>query len=264
MSDEQNGTSTELDGADNAITNDTATDANESGITVDQENPDTGKTYTQAEVDAQNAKTRKATERKVRREIEREIASKQAIAPPKVEIEPPKRENYKSDAEYDDARLDYRIEVKEAKAESAKAARQMEEAYQDFVEKTDELYEAAEELPGFDRDDFNDLYEQVKPSIEFSVALAESDKGAQIMEYLTMNEAEFLKLKGLSPARQAAAIGTIEARLTKQTKSAGDQTVQVKGGGLSTSTMYKTDPGKLTDEQWYNERKAERERQYRR
>ena len=74
MSLEDNVTDDMTSGAEDAAIENTVTDTDESGEpSADDTNPDTGKLYTQKELDEQAAKIRKAEERKWQKRLDREI-----------------------------------------------------------------------------------------------------------------------------------------------------------------------------------------------
>lgn len=247
MSLEDNGTATETAGAEAEETIE-ATGAESQESELGDKDQETGKVYTQAEVDALNAKTRKATERKVRRDIERELSQRNPVQEKPIELTQPKREDFKSDTEYDDARLDFKLEVREAKKQAEISKAKAEQADRQFRDEALNFLDECEDLPGFDRDMFVSTFGQGF-SDDFVSVLMESPKRSQIAEYLCTYEDEAEKLSDMSEARQKAYIGIIEARLEKKHKAAADPSPNLKGGKAAIDRL-KTDPDSLSDAEY--------------
>lgn len=164
------------------------------------------KSYSKAEmqelIEKATAKAAAKAERRAYRE-----ALQQVTRPTQQQVDQPRelspRRESESEAQYVQRMVDQRI-----------AERDQHSSQQKMTEKTEKLYAEAAKLPGFDREDFNDLLVGNPFSAEFSHALVESDMSAQIMAYMTANPDDAVRVSGLSPTRQAAEVGKWEARLS--------------------------------------------------
>lgn len=76
--------------------------------------------------------------------------------------------------------------------------------------KAERLYAEAEKLPGFDVDTFESL---LTPTIAHVVL--DSDVAPKLMVYMAENPKDVERIASLSPARQAAEIGKLEAKLSE-------------------------------------------------
>ncbi len=212
-------------------------ETDESGL-VEEENPDTGKVYTQAEMDAlldkKAAEVKKATERKLQRRFEREQAQKQPEAQP---LEKPKADNYKTAGEYIEAKV--KFEMAEAEAERQLMQREMtSKQYEDEVnDKLAEHLDAAEDLPGFDRKEFHELAGGVAITRAFEEALADLPNAPKVLEYLLLNPKEFYKFDGVNAVRQVRMLGEIAAGLKQKKRTATDQAPRVGGGAAPTKSL---------------------------
>lgn len=168
------------------------------------------KSYSKAEmqelIEKATAKAAAKAERRAHREVMQQVMQQVARPPQQQAYQPrelsPRREG-ESEAQYVQRMVDQSI------ADRDQAASQ-----QKLTQKTEKLYAEAAKLPGFDRDDFNDLLVSHPFSAEFSHALVESDMSAQIMAYMTGNPDDAVRISALSPTRQAAEIGKLEVRLS--------------------------------------------------
>jgi len=164
-------------------------------------------------------------ERKTRQKIMADLQAQQVQREVK-EIPPPKREHYQNEDEYIDARIAYRDALK-SKEENAKLQVEYEQAMQ---EKAEELIEAAEEFPEFDRDSLLSL-----PFTEvMNEFVMESNKGAKILAYLSVNPDEQERIAKIkSPIRQAAEMAKLEDRIDSKPKKDAKPVDTVKGGTVS-------------------------------
>jgi hypothetical protein len=123
----------------------------------------------------------------------------------------PTREQFASDAEWIDAKVDYKLQQRDAaaKAEATKASQQS------LTSKTEALYAQAEKVAGFDRESFDEL--PLTQSI--AAALIESDVAPQLMAYMSANHDEVERITKLSDARQAVELGKLEAKLQSAPKT---------------------------------------------
>ncbi len=182
----------------------TDAEATEAEHTEEKETP--VKTFTQEELDSivqkRLAKERSKAERQVaqayREALESVTRAKPAQADTPAE---PTRDQFASDEEWVDARVQHALKKKESQ-ESAKQQ----------TRKSEELYSEAEKIPGFDRDDFDSL--PLTPQI--AQFLLESDASPKLMAYMVKNESEVERISKLSPARQFAELGKIEGKLSSK------------------------------------------------
>lgn len=183
----------------NAATTNPQTDSGEGG----EVSPVAERTFTQKELDEiikrEKARTEAKTERRVLRTIER-FAPQQQPQPSQQQPASdgrPQRGQFKTEEDYDDARDAWRDQQREHKANGAK---------------TEKFYAEAEKLPGFDRDAFDDL-----PLTQaMARAMLDSDIAPRLMHHLVTNPDEVKRIAELPPARQAAAIGKLEAKLESE------------------------------------------------
>jgi hypothetical protein len=191
----------------NAATTDPATGAGEGG----EEGQAAQKTFTQAELDEivqkRIAKAEAKAERRVIRTLER-FLPQQAQQQTTQQAQPaegkPTRAQFASDEAFVDALTDWKLEQRER----ATAKDRQQQQAQTLTQKTEGIYAEAEKLKGFDREAFDEL-PLTKPIVE---ALIDAEAPAQLMHYLVANPAEVERIAKLSPARQAAEIGKLEAK----------------------------------------------------
>jgi type II secretory pathway pseudopilin PulG len=83
--------------------------------------------------------------------------------------------------------------------------------------KTEKIYAEAAKIEGFDRDEFDSL----PLTTPVAQAIIDSDIAPQLMAHLANNPSEATRIANLTPARQAAEIGKLEAKLqvTKDIKA---------------------------------------------
>jgi len=115
------------------------------------------------------------------------------------------RNQFESDQDYIEAVVEQRLAEKEARLEGERSAK-----------KRDKIFAEAEKLGDFDREEFAEV--TITPVM--AEAIMESDVAAQLVLYLNNNPDEADDIAALPKARQAAAIGRIEARLEGDTKPA--------------------------------------------
>lgn len=140
------------------------------------------------------------------------------------------RSQFASEDEYLDAVLDYRENLREA----AKAERS-------WAERRDQILGDAEDS-GVDLDEFAKL--PVTKSI--ADAIVESDAPVDLIAYLTENPKEARRIATLSPSRQAAEIGKIEASISGDkpkpaAKTAAPAPIKPLSGSGKSSTGYRAD-----------------------
>lgn len=136
------------------------------------------------------------------------------------------RSQFASDEDYVEAIVESRL----AQKEQAKQA-------QGFAKKVETIIKEAEKLGDFDPDDFR----EVPISKIMAEAIVESDVSAQLVKFFHDEPEEAERISQLSPARQAAAIGKLEDKLTSDkpkavSKSAAPAPIKpVSGNGKSTA-----------------------------
>jgi hypothetical protein len=130
--------------------------------------------------------------------------SRQAEAPQQETM--PKREQYANDEDWLNARDEFRDRQRDAKV----AQERGRESAAKQAQRVSTLLSEAEKLDGFDRDTFDSL----PVSQAMADAILDSDIGSKLIAHLTLNEGEAERISKLSPARQAAEIGKLEAKLS--------------------------------------------------
>jgi hypothetical protein len=165
------------------------------------------KTFTQAELDSivQKAKA-KAEARAERRVTQAYRESLQSLQPQQVQSPSstePTREQFASDAEWIDAKVEHKLASREAQQRGVSTS-----------QKVEALFKQADAIQGFDRDTFIDL----PVSSIVADALMESAVGAQLMAFMSSNPEEAERIAKLPPARQAVEIGKLETRFEANVK----------------------------------------------
>lgn len=199
---------------------------------AEEKEPVAPKTYSEEEVQERIERaTAKAAAKAERRAFREASQMMQRQAPVQQQVDDkPRRDQFASDEDYVDRLTDWKLDQRD------KSANQQRQAAQATATntKTENLYKEAEKLPGFDRDVFEEL--PLTPAI--AQALIESDAPAKLMEYMTANPQDVDRIAALSPARQAAEIGKLEAKLAstpsvKTTKTPAP--INPVGGGTGAS-----------------------------
>lgn len=163
------------------------------------------KTFTQEEVDALVQKRLVKKEREVLRNMQREQAEQAQRA--RIEQEP-KRENFRDDDAYLEARLEQLVEKKAAeKITQLEKQREQEKAHEQFLERAEK---ASEKYPDFQQVTSN-------PSLPINEGMAEfisdSDAGPDVAYYLGKHPSEAAKIAQMSPIKAARALAQIEAEV---------------------------------------------------
>lgn len=151
------------------------------------------------------------------------------------------RSQYASDEDYVEAIVESRL-----------AAKEQIKAQQSYVKKVEGIIKEAEKLGDFDPDDFR----EVPISRIMADAIVESDVSAQLVKFFHDEPEEAERISQLSPARQAAAIGKIEAQLSAEkpkavAKSAAPTPITPLGGKGGSPRGLSDD---LSMEDWLAER----------
>lgn len=172
------------------------------------------KTFTQEELDSiLQKRLAKAEAKAERRAAQAYREALERVAPVRQETkvnDEPMRDQFANDADWIDAKVEHRLKQREAAQEAVKA----QESQKTLAQKTETIYQEAEKIEGFDRDDFDLL--PLTPYIAH--ALIESDDAPKLMHYMASNPDEVKRISAMSPARQAAEIGKIEAKLADAPK----------------------------------------------
>jgi hypothetical protein len=214
------------------------------------------KTFTQAELDAiVQKRVAKAEAKAARRVDELHRATLQHLAPqqratPDAEIS---RDDYKTDAEWIDAKVEARLAARDAQNQTAQQQREANA----LVQTTEKLYAEAEKIDGFDRDAFDDL--PITPMM--ATAIMDSDTAPKLMAHLAANPAEVDRIAKLSHARQASEIGKLEQTLSAAPRSskAGAPISPVSNGRTNVGAVESMSP-----EDFYANRQKQGGRYYNR
>jgi hypothetical protein len=126
------------------------------------------------------------------------------------EPEPPKREKFKSDAEFEDAMFDYRYQLRRAKEAAVEAVN----AVQARLRENLETYQSAVVEFKEEHDDWDDVVNQTIP-IHESVYLAvmELENGPDVTYYLGKHPDYARRLAEMSPLSAAMEVGRLSSRL---------------------------------------------------
>jgi hypothetical protein len=160
----------------------------------------------------------------------------------------PAPDQYRSQEEYVQALVKWELSQRDKVAEERDRAR--EEQAQ--MARREKLFAEAEELGDFDREDF---FQNVKVSPLMAEAILESDLGAKIVVHLNAHADEAARIANLPPARQAAEIGKLEAKLASPPpkKSAAPKPIQPLQGKATTSDLNDD----LSPDEWMRRRNAQ-------
>lgn len=219
-----------------AAQNNAATaDAQTGGADGGNQSQVTPKSYSEEELqDRIERATARAAAKAERRAFREATARLQAQPTPQQHSQQasdgrPSRAQFASDDQYVEALTDWKLDQREQRATQAK----QQEQQQTLAKKTEDIYAKAEKLPGFDRDAFDEL-PLTRPIVE---ALVDSEAPEKLMHYLAANPAEVERIAKLSPARQAAELGKLEAKATEtkppQRSNAPPALGSVKGAASS-------------------------------
>jgi hypothetical protein len=178
------------------------------GEAVEKEVP-AEKTFTQAELDEilqkRLAKSEARAERRAKEAYREALQAVTQQKPAEKSSSEPMRDQFASDAEWIDAKVEYRLQQRDqqqrAESEAQKASR--------LAKDTETLYVKAEKMPGFDREAFDEL----PLTRVIASAVLESDLGPQLMAFMSANPEEVERIAKLSDTRQAIELGKIEAKL---------------------------------------------------
>lgn len=175
------------------------------------------KSFTQAELDkiiqSEKAKAEAKAERRAmkayKETLERLIPQPQQRQEAPTDTRPTQSQ-YANVDDYVEAMADWKL----SQRDQVQQQRQAQERNQSLTSKTESIYQEAAKLPGFDRETFDEL--PLTPHI--AAAIVESDAPAKVMAYMSANPDEVARIAALSPARQSAEIGKLEAKLATAPK----------------------------------------------
>lgn len=174
------------------------------------------KTFTQKQVDEilqkRLAKSEARAERRAKEAYREALEAVTRTQPaPKQESQEPTRDQFASDADWIDAKVEFKLQQREAAAKQET----QKQAQQTLVSKTENLYAQAEKIAGFDRESFDEL-PLTRP---LAAAIIESDVAPQLMAHLSANPEEVERIAKLSEARQAVELGKLELKLQTAPKT---------------------------------------------
>lgn len=220
-------------GAESQEIEQTVTDTDESGEpSTEDTNPETGKLYTQKELDEQAAKIRKAEERKWQKRYERELAKAKPVEPA-ANLEPPKETDYTTLADYQRALARYEIAIDKQN----ETIRRNIEATNKEVSK---MISEANALAGYDHDTIAPYLVDWGNDDAFADDLLESPVRAHLLEYLSLNPDELEKVDEMSNSGRRRWLGRMEAKFEKKINAPADQKPKVGGGNVQTGYDMKS------------------------
>lgn len=177
---------------------------------VEKKQEEPAKTFTQAEVDALIQKRLLKEERRVHRRIEQQQREQQQAKA----MEEPKRDEFRDDEAFVQARIDHLAEVKAAqKLAERERAQQQERMQETFLEKAEK---ASERYP-----DFQSVVSNPSLSINDGMAefIADSDLGPDVAYFLGKNPLKASQIAQMSPIKAARELTRIEAELASKPKA---------------------------------------------
>lgn len=174
------------------------------------------KSFTQEELNEIVKKEKARAEAKAERRVLRALEGLKPPQAPQQQYQAPvDTRPTRFNGENDDAYLDRLTDWKLDQRERASSQQRAQEQTKTLADKTERMYAEAAKVPGFDREDFDAL--PLTPIL--AQALVESDQGAKLMAHMSANPDEVARIATLSPARQAAEIGKLEARVASAPKT---------------------------------------------
>lgn len=194
-----------------ATTPENATEANQEKDTAQAE----AKTFTQEEVDRIAQKERSKAERKATREYQAKLESiAQSQSKPQQSTQAsngePQLEDFEKVQDY--VKAVARFELNQDKAVAQQ--RQAEQHAGVVATKVEKIFDDAEKLGNFDRDEFA----RMPVSTSMADTILGSEVPAAIVHYLSSNPDEVERIAEMTPARQAAEIGKLEVKLSNAAK----------------------------------------------
>lgn len=219
---------------------------------LDVENP-VEKTFTQAELDAiLEKKTAKFMRQRDQDRAKIGVYEQQATRAQPAAEGRPQQAQFASVDEYADAVGDWKLNqaTRQQQADTAQKTQST------FAGKRDDLMSELEDADGFDAAKFHKL----PISQSMAEAIVDSDQAAKLSMHLVAHPDEASRIAALSPARQAAEIGKLEAKISavpaKKPSNAPSPITPVGAKGSAVSTnLYDS---KLSAEAWIAARRAQR------
>jgi hypothetical protein len=195
------------------------------------------KTFTQEEVDALVQKRLLKKEREVLRNVQREQAEQAQRA--RIEQEP-KREHFRDDDAYLEARLEQLAERKAAeKISQLEKQREQEKVSEQFLERAEK---ASEKYPDFQQVAGNPNLPINDGMAEF---IADSEMGPDVAYYLGKHPSEAAKIAQMSPIKAARELTRIEAEVSAKpavkTSNAPAPITPVGNRGSAQSSLERMD-----------------------
>lgn len=149
---------------------------------------------------------RKANERIAALEGKKPQGESEVVKAP----EAPKREKFKTDAEFDEAMFDYRFQLRSAKESAERAQNQMKAQLKANLEN----YQTAVADFKDKHDDWDDVVNQPIPIHESTcLAVMELENGPAVTYYLGKNPEYARKLAAMTPLSAAMEVGRLASRL---------------------------------------------------
>lgn len=211
-------------------------------------------TMTQEEFDKKvQAEKAKAEAKAERRALKAYRETMERFAPPqqqRAEEKPadtgrPTQSQFDNVDDYVEAMADWKLGQRDQQAQQ----QQQEKQAQTLAAKTENFYEEAQKIPGFDREAFDEL----PLTRHIAEALIDSEAPAKLMAHMAANPDEVARIAGLSPARQAAEIGKLETKLASAPK-VSNAPAPIKPIGTRGSATN-SDPSKMSMEEYAEYRK---------
>lgn len=259
------------------VTDTTAVSA-DSPVAGEESKPETkpeSRTFTQDELDKIVAKEKARVERRLAKEIRREVEEALKAQTPQAPQTPeaaakPKPDQFSTTEEYVEALAAFKAEeifrTKTQESESQRREAELRQRHQSVVTSYQERVEQAmEKYP-----DFEDV--AYSPDVPITNAMAatiqESEMGPEIAYYLGKNPQEAAKIAKLSPFLQAKELGKLEAKIASAPPPAKPSNAPpplnpIKNASAGTTFIDTTDPrslSKMSTSEWIE---AERQRQIR-
>lgn len=177
------------------------------------------KTFTQAELDdiikKRIAKATAIAERKASKayaeKLEGLARQPQAQQTKEVQIEgKPKLDQFEKVEDYVEAVTEWKLQTHQQTQARQTEEQRIQQFQKEIQAKAQSVFELAEQDPEFD----NEVFESLPVSDPMAYAIMDSDIAPKLMVHLQKNPDEVDRISKLSPARQAAEIGKLEAKLS--------------------------------------------------
>jgi DNA repair exonuclease SbcCD ATPase subunit len=143
------------------------------------------------------------------------LEGKKPVAAGALKIEAPKREDFKSDQEFDDAMFDYRYKVRRAKEETEN----QQKAQQDRLKENFENYQTSVAAFKEEHDDWDEVVDQKIPIHEsVYLTIMELENGPQVTYYLGKHPDFARRIAELSPLSAVVEVGKLADKLANGQK----------------------------------------------